>query len=73
MKPGRQPINDRVNMVEFLMSGPAVESYSHMINGERRLGANWSLRDAMSLVSSGHWIEIENNPDRPQTVMDNVW
>lgn len=74
-KPKGQPINDTVVSVEFDFTGERVQAFSITKKGERRQGSNWSLRDAMSLVESGHWVEItpDDEPSSAAELEGGAW
>lgn len=61
-KPNGEPVNDLIDAVEFNFEGDNIKSVRHMRNGRRMADSAWRWRDAMSLVQSGHWVEVA--PDR---------
>jgi hypothetical protein len=66
-KPNGEYINERVQAVVFDMSGEKVQAYSIDLNGNRRPGAAWTLKNALSLVETGHWVELRGH-DEPVSV-----
>lgn len=71
-KVGGVNINYRVRSVQFFRGG----ARSMLVAGGSSSGANWTLREAESLVESGNWEEFDDSvgaPHAPETVAGEVW
>lgn len=62
-KPNDEHINENTVAVIFDLSGESVRAFSLNKKGERRAGSNWTLRQALQLVESGHWVELRQKDE----------
>lgn len=68
-KPKGEHINETVVAVIFDLSKESMRAFSLDKQGNRRPGANWTLRQALQLVESGHWVQLRQQ-DEPTSVAE---